>query len=580
MKTYWITDFSGGQNSDLNPLNLKPNEFAVMKNAIAGSGILKKRPGLSNWCNDVASGNITLVRRMVDGIAQYVIVPATAWGLYDVAKDGTPHAITNPTNYAHRIHDTEFSMQTAVYENYTILSRHPYGVAANDDRMLILYESGGVKVAGLLGHVVPTGPTGGTAGAGGNLTPSSTYKHVMTFYDSTNKIESGPCDIVETALSSSQNRVTLNVVDGTGGYDMQRFYRTIANGEIFRFVAERSMAATNYVDDLADEDLANERLFAANHLDDPHKLMYSNVGHPGSIPTDNFFEMPDKQPIYGIHALGDRLVILSDGLVRVLHIRGHPTEWILTDPLIQDGPFSYNCSCSCDNFIAFIGRGGVYLYDGMRFINIVEKKIRSSLYGPETHSNNWIEYDPINRRLYVCIKQDDDPQTNEYYCYHFDSDAWVEWETASALTIYSHACTDKEGRVVIARGNGADTYWLDDVTPATDDDGTAITTVFKTGILDFGTPDATKLIRSLYIDLDWDKTLGQDGELRAILYDEKGNSTTRDYQLPVDADTDRIRISLVPVNGKTIQLQISDQGQFDKFDVRGIGFEYVERRHY
>lgn len=587
MKTSFIHDFSGGQKSDLSPLVLGPNEFSIVKNAAVGTRALTKRPGMSEWFDhDNVAAIISACQFVVGGIVYFESVGSRMYFSDGVTKTDLTLATYYPSGW------TGGALFSVIQEEYSIITRPTTSVANNQNRMIVFVDDDTVYLLGITTPVTGSFATAGISGSGG-MTSGTHYRYVVTFYNPTLKVESAPTDIVENDIGGFTQMQLTNIPTLTeDGVTRKRIYRTRGDGEIFRYCNEIAMATVTHIDAINDlalgyvftgwdsspiesyryAEVAQNRLFAGNHqgtgsANRPWELVYSHLGSYGAVKSDNFIYMPDRSTIRGLHALGDKLVILSDGAVRMMYIRGHPTEWMMSEKLMDDGPRSDYASCKCENLVAFVGLNGVFLYDGVRFVDITKDSIRSLITGTDVA---WMIYTPLRRRLYIATSND------KLYCYDFETSGWVEYDTdVGSVRFQFRGCLDTSGQPLFPNNN--DKFYNIDL-DGTDDDGTGIETIAKSGITDLGTPGQTKLIREVLIDLEWDKLGAETGNVTVTLYNEKGGSQAVTKTMSGDSGTDRIKISVPPFNAKTLQWQITDNAQFDVFELQGIGFRFIERR--
>ena len=91
-----------------------------------------------------------------------------------------------------------------------------------------------------------------TAGAGGALTSSATYKYWYSFYDQKSGAESALSEESSVTLSSTQNRVTLPTVVARKDYVL-RIYRSIAGGSLPYLLRDKLEQSVAVVDDESDD---------------------------------------------------------------------------------------------------------------------------------------------------------------------------------------------------------------------------------------------------------------------------------------------------------------------------------------
>lgn len=104
-----------------------------------------------------------------------------------------------------------------------------------------------------------------TPGAGGSMTPSSTYNYIMT--NVAGDMGEGPASAAKSvSLSGAQNKVDFSSLDSapaSAEATAKNLYRTKAGGSTYYFVAQLAAAATTYTDLAADSSLGAE--FIPNH---------------------------------------------------------------------------------------------------------------------------------------------------------------------------------------------------------------------------------------------------------------------------------------------------------------------------
>jgi hypothetical protein len=201
---------------------------------------------------------------------------------------------------------------------------------------------------------------------------------------------------------------------------------------------------------------------------------------------------------------GDEIVKLEEYADRILQFKKHKMHLlnisqeieILEDTFINKGVSHPAATCKTDFGIAWVNKHGVYLYNGEKVINLLEKGgmqiIKESDWETFTANEPMIGYIPKKRQLIIVddITSDGD---GSIFLYDLVTQSWVKG-AAATFTVGSKTnfITDWNGDLVHSHTSGTMLKW---------DDASATSTLvdFRTKDIDFGQPSQRKKIYKIYV---------------------------------------------------------------------------------
>jgi len=296
-------------------------------------------------------------------------------------------------------------------------------------------------------------PPGGSpwvtmAGSGGALSAGD-YRYVYTFYDNQTGSESDPCGagIAVTAAATDLATVSDIEVSTNSRAGVRRVYRTYANGGFYYLVRTLTGSASGFVDGTADSDLGiklvddqgipplaswvvgyNNRLFLCGSENYPNRVWFSRTNAPDNWPSTYYLEVGSSDDARAhVGALGKYT--------------------------IASGP----------DGVYFLGPEGVYVFDGLKCVNISEPVGRT--FGK--FSSTWIDrvnWDLVDNArgcfwrgvYYVSLPLVENDEGTGYFivsydvahkvwmCDQVDTTGWALWCDQSRDVLYGCVLSEDE----------------------------------------------------------------------------------------------------------------------------------------
>lgn len=371
-----IADFTGGLNTRVSPFLIKDNQAQRIENYFFGlGGVLKVRPGAERKTT-VSLGASPILGGVryypKTGDAQLLIDHGTTWqksidaGVTFSVLTLPSGVILSPFSRAHYIQTSDLAFrvdginQPLKYNGTTVTK---WGVA-------------GPSEAGT-----------GTAGVGGSLVTTSTYKWKITFVTATAE-SNGSTTAGSAILTGANDKIDLTAIPtGPAGSDVtkRRIYRTKAGGAIF-FLEEEiaDNTTTTATLDIADSALGVEmpedkdpppvdllyiELFKnrviAVKTSNLRQILISDLFEPEAFPPSFAFTIPfpEGDKITGLRAKGDLLFIFGTSTIFAM-IGDSPFNFTIRQTYADEGSVSQESIFEVENVVMYRSRFGYHAFDG------------------------------------------------------------------------------------------------------------------------------------------------------------------------------------------------------------------------
>jgi len=337
-KIFTISDLSGGLNKKASVYDTKDNEAIGLVNFVfTETGLLKCRNGYIKY-NSIEIPDATGIHSLFryykkDGSTAYFIASATT-NLYSGSSGAWTALTCNETL------TTNLRFRFAVFKDYLFMTN-----GAN--KPLVWSGTGNVRQMGI---VAPSAGTTALA-AGGSCTDGE-HQIRITYYNSTDGIESTHYTLTSRECGSGNNKINLSSLAASDDtqVDYCNVYMTTAGGTTFYRVDEddgtvadgtstytinvsdatlqgySEYGATNYLPPPTDADyiaLSHRRLYLACNSTYPSRLYWSEIDTPEYFASTNYRDISpdDGDWITGILAWSDYLYIFKQS-----------GTYVLTDP--------------------------------------------------------------------------------------------------------------------------------------------------------------------------------------------------------------------------------------------------------
>jgi hypothetical protein len=340
MPPYWFQNLGGGRDGGLHPASIRDNQLADILNFYPIGSKLKRRGGCLGarewaWPNEIAHSGFLYRSSLVGAVTNQFYIGTMVAGVPRIWTylAGAPIASTLPAPSPNSIFKPWFfanfgGVLYTIHPGFPHLART---IGASHD------------VAGIPAPAAACVLADGGAGTGAFA--AGTYYDVYTYYNTVTGIESNPSPASNGVVLAAGRRINAaNItVSPTAQVNARRLYRTFANQQgQYYFVTQISDNVTTVYNN---EEVAPIALGRAVRFDngdihtiagapgvgtgqftgmtvwgsrlwltDGRYVYYSNLGKPESYDTEqNFFPVfsDDGEPILGIYAYGDRLVVMK-----------------------------------------------------------------------------------------------------------------------------------------------------------------------------------------------------------------------------------------------------------------------------
>jgi hypothetical protein len=331
MPPYWFQNLGGGRDGGLHPASIKDNQLADLVNFYPAGSKLKRRGGCSlaqewAWPNSVAHSGITVLSGVAAASSGTYIGMMIA-GVSRLWRFGTGVLVSTLP-----IPAPGSTLKPWFFAPYrgVIYTVHPGNGYLGRSIGVSHHQAGVPSPVGGAGNPVLADGGAGALGAGN-------YYGVYTYYNAVTGVESNPSyPNLVLALGAGRQIAWTNVtVSPTAQVNARRLYRTFANqqGEYYFVGQINDNVTTTFTDNVAP--LAMGRAVRFDNGDihtisttftgmalwgsrlwlcNSNYIYYSNLGQPESFDTaQSFFQVfpDDGEPILGLHAFGDRLVVMK-----------------------------------------------------------------------------------------------------------------------------------------------------------------------------------------------------------------------------------------------------------------------------
>lgn len=241
--------------------------------------------------------------------------------------------------------------------------------------------------------------------------------------------------------------------------------------------------------------LHKNRLYMAGDPANPSRLYMSDLGEPTSWPALNFIDINtnDGDKITGIAEHLDSLVIFKERSIHVL--RGSdPASYVMMDTHQTSGTVSHWSVAQGKNMLFYLGRDGVYAFDG-KLIHLVSDQIAGSVLGigglPSWNQSKLnlacgVDY---KHKYWIAVPEGTTATNDRVYVYDYIHTTWTRYDIpASSFATFNNVLYsgDPTQGIVYEQDTGGN------------DNGNAINGYLITKAYDFGAPGHFKSYKGLF----------------------------------------------------------------------------------
>lgn len=321
-----VTDLSGGLNIDTSKYEIDDNEAIGLINFdFTESGILTSRRGYRRYTPTAISGLTGvygLYRYYKKNESTKYFIATGATGIYSISTAG---------------------VETALTINETLTTNYRFSFAVLND---ILYMTNGINKplawsgtgnVRQMGIVAPS--AGSSALDSGGTCTDGVHQIRITYYNSTDSIESSHYTVTSRTCGSGNNKINLSSLAASSDsqVDYIRIYMTAAGGSTFYYVTQQSDSTATYVINASDATIqANAAYGATNYLPPPttakfievasrriyltknstykSRLYWSEIDTPEYFPANNYRDInpDDGDVISGLIHWNDMLYVFKE----------------------------------------------------------------------------------------------------------------------------------------------------------------------------------------------------------------------------------------------------------------------------
>jgi len=505
-------NFNGGLNSTNGPLSLKDSESSDLKNITMNKfGSILKRSGYLNVNASATSGST-----LSDGLMWYEYVSSGAYAskllnstngkmYYMSGFDGTYHDITgavtitagnyfSSTNWSNKIYMTNGKDSVIQWNGSSNVTTLP-ALQANSYTFTV--------------YSITTNPAIGATYTNNGVT------YTVVYVNTSGASGSIAGTIIATGSGAPTTFGVLTKASGTGDSTIN-FSLEVLNANITsaKYIAQWN----NYLF------LANVNINNGTYLQT--RIYWSNVRDDSTWSATSWIEisMQDGQPITGMYAMADRLVIFKERSIYNLFFTGDSTLPFVY--LVSNSP-TVGCMApysiqEVENGIVFLSFDGFYYYDSNNSYKM-SLQIQPTINGLNlTQLANARSLKQRNKNLYMCAVPSQASNTN---------DTIITWDwVLNAFSVYS-GMAPSAMRTCFLSGNQEQIYFADYA---------GYTYQMDTGVDDY--PLGVQTAISAYYWTNW-KSFGDAMLVKAdpniVIYYESSNSIlTFGYSYDFDSGID------------------------------------------
>lgn len=477
-----LSDFSGGLNLDQHPVLLKDNQAVEILNfSLRKPGSLISRRGYTAYTTATLDGDVVQLGRFESPSSD------TASLLAHLA-DGSIQLIdsTSATSLATGFGTTKGSF----------LSAQDATFYANGETRPIMYNGTTTQE---LGIEAPTSLSAAAA-AGGSLSEGE-YVYAISFYDSTQGIETNLFSADAVTVSSTNLTVDLTIPTSSDSrVDKVRIYRTVAGGSVLQFLDQIDEGTTSYSDDgskTLNPFLGNP---GGNFSPAPklENLAYLGGWYFGSIGRDLYWSLPldphhwpplnttevpflGNDEVVALVAHQDTLIIF--GHQNILAVSGQGPNWTITRLDAEVGVASRDAAVEMGGQVIFLSHDGLRAFPGL---SIVAPALTRTLSGVTTQerSQTILTHVADDRELWITVD-------GETYVVFLPTQAVTKYNLNPVATLSGGV--DGESSPILAESGGSVLAEYG----GTDDNGTDISLRWSSKTFQLPNPEKTKYLRRL-----------------------------------------------------------------------------------
>ena len=395
-----LTDFAGGLNLDQHPVLLKDNEAVDILNfSLTHHGSLVSRKGYTAYTSATLDDDVVQIGRFED------------------PSDGTSELLVHLGDGSIQVVDEDSATSIATGFGTTkgvFVSAQDHTIYANGETRPILYDGTNTMELG----IVAPASLSGAATSGGSLTAGD-YVYGITFYDSTNGIESTVFESDSITVSGTDQTVGLTIPTTTDTrVDKVRIYRTSTDGSVLQFLDTIDEGTTTYSDD--GSETLNSFIGAPYNFDeapDLEHIAYLGGWYFGSIGRDLYWSLPldphhwpalntTEVPFLGndeVTALvphQDSLLIF--GKQNLLVVSGQGPNWTITRLDTEVGTPSQDSVLEIGGQVIFLSHDGLRLFPGLTPVAPALTRTLAAL-TPSERSQAVLTYVPDDQEIWLTV---------------------------------------------------------------------------------------------------------------------------------------------------------------------------------
>lgn len=343
-------------------------------------------------------------------------------------------------------------------------------------------------------------------------------------------------------------------------------YTGIVDSNQFAYILNLStLDYTNYAPKFLE--VYKNRLFLAGFSATPSNVWFSEVGEPEAFRTTNNFEVRtnDSDVISAMKAYATRLYLFKQGSIHTLY-GDNPANYYLQEVTLNYGALNNQCVVVYEDFLLFLDRKGVMLYQGSK-PECISDKVQ-----PYFDRMNYdvalrtacMVHDKLRNQVICAIPVDGSTSNNIMMVFDYVAKAWTTYTSSFTPTVFSRIKGRYNLKAAFYGSASGTINWFG--SSFLSDNGSGITTSFKSRFLDDMGNSVEKQARRLYLDAD----VGDTFIIPTNFYQDRGGSIVYSTTVVLGSFQQRIDFG-IPC--KSVAFEIVNLSTTSRLRINGFTLE-------
>lgn len=237
------------------------------------------------------------------------------------------------------------------------------------------------------------------------------------------------------------------------------------------------------------------RVYVAGDPSNKNRLYMSDLGNGDSWPVANFIDIDtnDGDHITSIHAFGDSVVIFKETSMHVLK-GSDPSNYAIVDVMTNVGTVSHWSVKEIPGGLLFLGKDGIYSFDGKK-VALISDKIQGSVDAwNESQLNNAVAF-VYDHKYWLSVPEGTGQTANNYtYVFSYLYGWWTRHNLSMAAALTFVGTNEKQTPYFSDTANNL--YQAD---YGDNDNGSSIDAYLVTKAYDFGSTAHFKTFKQVFM---------------------------------------------------------------------------------